>query len=688
MSLVSVLAYLGPLCLACSTAAAYQTTVDWHDVDPGTRIGRSWSEGRAAVRDPVVRKVANGQHLLALDYEVHAPSGPVYQAEDAVLSGVTVYADPRAQGSKAVGEFGDRSGDFIEFRDLSRSDRLNVYYNNGTSGAKQCGLYVNGQRVATLAFNDTGGWFSPFQVVTYQGAVEGTVRLQVDQEDFKVNKTFCCNVDAINLGEPLVASTVGLAIPCSAPAGTNVFSIRMTIPEGLVVFAVEDQEGVLHKSIQFHRHESDPKWGRFTVLLNDLDPPIPAATAATGFEAVQICVTTQKAADDSLLVEEVVFAKGWPSTPPADCPLETSPSFAGLEFTGRHASYTRADTWYPSWASDGKLYSPYTDGFVSETFVHSDNADATTGMGLIEGEDPLHLTVTDIGSYRSRPWPYATRYPCGTLVHNGVWYYGTYILNGDGRPNGNYTFLGPFVGFRHSTDFGKTWTETPCTPLNNLFGETVDRYAADADTEIKRYTKIKMGSPHFVDFGKNMEHAPDGKAYLTAHGNTDPLSPQSWILGDQIYLARVTPTPANINDVTKYDFFAGRDRNGKALWVRDFEDIKPVFEWKGHTGCVTATYNAPLGKYFMCVSTGREVFSTFDTYLLEADSLEGPWRMIAYMEAFGRQAYFVNIPSKFISGDGMTMWLCYAANWTGHSSSPQGSSYAMSLHEFRLVPRT
>jgi len=26
-----------------------------------------------------------------------------------------------------------------------------------------------------------------------------------------------------------------------------------------------------------------------------------------------------------------------------------------------------------------------------------------------------------------------------------------------------------------------------------------------------------MGSPHFVDFGKNMERSPDGKVYLVGH---------------------------------------------------------------------------------------------------------------------------------------------------------------------------
>ena len=29
-----------------------------------------------------------------------------------------------------------------------------------------------------------------------------------------------------------------------------------------------------------------------------------------------------------------------------------------------------------------------------------------------------------------------------------------------------------------------------------------------------RAHKVKLGAPHFVDFGRNSEHSPDGRAYL------------------------------------------------------------------------------------------------------------------------------------------------------------------------------
>ena len=373
----------------------------------------------------------------------------------------------------------------------------------------------------------------------------------------------------------------------------------------------------------------------------------------------------------------------WPSEPPADCPFPPSATLTGLRFTGRHAEYVNADTWYPSWAADGKLYSPWTDGNVNGLNSGSAGHEATTGYATILGDDPLKLRVVNQGVYKSAPDPYPSRYPCGSLVYNGAWYYGTYCLGpgggvGHAGTNYNWPWLGPFVGFRYSTDFGKTWVQTPCTPAKPLFGENG-----------LHGEPVKIGSPHFVDFGRNMQHSPDGKAYLVAHGAHDGRQRRfgydSWITGDEIYVLRVKPTIANINDPTKYEFFDGTG------WTGDFAKSKPTAAWRDNMGCVTATYDAPLKKFLMCVTDGTNTSGYFNTYLLEADRLEGPWRLVTYLKHFGEQAYFVNIPTKFIAADGRSLWLCYAANfssgWNGvqFRSLPVGGRYGMCLQEVKLL---
>jgi hypothetical protein len=385
----------------------------------------------------------------------------------------------------------------------------------------------------------------------------------------------------------------------------------------------------------------------------------------------------------------------WPDTAPADCPFAKSQQFGGVELTGRHAEYTQADTWYPSWAADGNLYSPFTDGAVDQVKSFSGAPSWVTGNARIEGDDPLSLKVIPICLHQSLAAPYGGRYPCGSLVHNGVWYYGTYCLDWHKYA---WDIMGPFVGFRISRDNGKTWQETPCRPAMPLFGEAVksDELVAakkgglNVSAElVRKMPKVKMGSPHFVDFGKNMEHSPDGMAYLLGHGASRPDAACTWISGDQIYLARVKPSPETINDVRAYAFFAGHGARGQAIWTKDFCKIRPILEWNGHLGCVTATWNPGLRRYLLCTTNGGDSGAgTFDTLILESDGLTGPWRRVALMEKFGQQAYFVNIPSKFISAGGKSMWLCYAANWSlkGVRSDPPGSRYAMCLREFRLLP--
>ena len=74
----------------------------------------------------------------------------------------------------------------------------------------------------------------------------------------------------------------------------------------------------------------------------------------------------------------------------------------------------------------------------------------------------------------------------------------------------------------------------------------------------------------------------------------------------------------------------------------------------------------------------------FNTYILESDRITGPFKLVQYLHHFGEQAYFVNIPSKFISANGRTLWLCYSANFFELPSNPPGSRYGMCLQEIKL----
>lgn len=375
----------------------------------------------------------------------------------------------------------------------------------------------------------------------------------------------------------------------------------------------------------------------------------------------------------------------WASTAPGDCPFPRSTDIPGILFN-RFASQHFCDTWYPSWAADDALYSPFMDGILltpgfTQDVIGGANAvanPARVGWGKLLGNDPTNLEVVDAGIVETPREPYGGRYASASLHYNGVWYYGTYATMNELNKNDsfvtidgvdyNWGVLGPFVGWHTSTDNGHTWTAPPHTPSSPLFGEPATKGA-----------KLKMGVPHVVDFGKNMQYSPDGKCYLICHGAVDPdpsprLGNLSWITGDQIYMARVTPTIANINDPSKYEFY-----DGSGGWTSSLADAKPVIDWNNNCGGVTMTWAPALHRFITCVVDGRTTAGNMNTVILESPTLTGPFKLVTYMRDFGPQAYFCNFPSKFLTGDGKSGWLWYSANFhpleRPNGVAPDGSGY-------------
>ncbi|CAE7243274.1 unnamed protein product [Symbiodinium sp. CCMP2592] len=333
---------------------------------------------------------------------------------------------------------------------------------------------------------------------------------------------------------------------------------------------------------------------------------------------------------------------------------------------------------------------------------------STTGFARASGDDPFNLSIEDVGIFESSPSPYHGRYPSASLHYDGTWYYGTYALDNENHEPGdapegadskeaagklqtagycgNWCIQGPFVGFRWSRDGGKTWEEPRKTMANysdNLFGEAAPN----------NRSKVKFGAPHVVDLGQNLEHQPNGasdpRLYLVGHGASAPMSPTSWMQGSEVYLARGRPDVERINDAAAWEFYAG---NGS--WSPgDASRAKPLVSWGNRTGVTTITYIPAVKRYIMCIST--PTFSPFtkkqfDTYLLESPNITGPFRYISYLREFGPEAYFVNIPSKFVAKstglDGsLRLFLSYSANFAYRSQpAPVGSGYHWTLQEVEL----
>jgi hypothetical protein len=361
----------------------------------------------------------------------------------------------------------------------------------------------------------------------------------------------------------------------------------------------------------------------------------------------------------------------WPSQPPPGCPLPPSADLVGFEYALGGAAVPpgiAADTWYPAWtdvlddAGCDVSVSSWTDGVVYNVTSQSFNtatANATTGVARVHCGDcgacsPWNLTLSHVDVVHAPPAPYEGRYPSLSAFVGGTWYYGTYALenwrhNGDNpAPDcSNWCVLGPLTGIRSSKDLGATWDRSGehvnmSSWTDNLWGEAA-----------VNNSKVVMGAPHAVDWGRAGAAAPDGRLYVVATGALGPASYQSWMQGDTVNLARTTgpPDPATINDPASWEFYAGGHGSG-AVWAPTVSGAAPLFTWPQRTGVVTASYAPSLGgKVLMVVSTPHTSPSTegaFDTYLLEADDITGPSSLVAYLSTFGPQVYFAHWPSRWM----------------------------------------
>ena len=107
-----------------------------------------------------------------------------------------------------------------------------------------------------------------------------------------------------------------------------------------------------------------------------------------------LLIAAENTKEDSAAAAEGGFV--WPSEIPVACPFPRSPTLTCVYFTGKHSDYHCSDTFYPSWAADGNLHSPWTDGTTDGMECYSGDLPkrgAVTGHAVMVGDDPLKLVV-------------------------------------------------------------------------------------------------------------------------------------------------------------------------------------------------------------------------------------------------------------------------------------------------------
>jgi CubicO group peptidase (beta-lactamase class C family) len=156
--------------------------------------------------------------------------------------------------------------------------------------------------------------------------------------------------------------------------------------------------------------------------------------------------------------------------------------------------------------------------------------------------------------------------------------------------------------------------------------------------------ETSMGSPAFLNFGRNYAGARDGFVYTYSQDG-----PSAYHQDDGIVLARAPV--ARLRDRSAWEFWAGGGR-----WSSNIEERVPVFRFPGHCERVDAVYHPGLRRYLLAV--GYNHASGWG--LFEAPEPWGPWSVAFHTHKWDLdETHGYRLPSKWI-GDGGRMYLIYS----------------------------
>lgn len=308
------------------------------------------------------------------------------------------------------------------------------------------------------------------------------------------------------------------------------------------------------------------------------------------------------------------------------------------------------DLWPSCWSDDDALYSANGDG----AGFGYDASDIVVNRitGTPEADD-LAGTALAFGDAVGQVWSGEdfTRKPTGMLCVDGVIYLAVQDLRRDFNE-------APAATIARSDDHGATWTWDTGAPM---FDDHV-------------FTTV-----FFTDFGQDAAHAPDGYAYAYGlDGNWRDSFDDSAPDPTELFLARV-PTDS-VQDRSTWEFYAGAPGDAEASWTADIAQKQPVLVddrvvhpsegASGDTGQTVGAQNLSVlsqGGVTYLPAQDRYLYTswtelTFEFY--ESPTPWGPWTLFL-SEDFGPYpwtdarfgGYGTSIPSKFVSEDGLSMWV-------------------------------
>ncbi|MGL6269717.1 MAG: hypothetical protein ACRC2O_17410, partial [Chitinophagaceae bacterium] len=146
-----------------------------------------------------------------------------------------------------------------------------------------------------------------------------------------------------------------------------------------------------------------------------------------------------------------------------------------------------------------------------------------------------------------------------------------------------------------------------------------------------------------------------------------------------------------------WQFYTGTSKINIPSWNRDENKSVPIFSDPGHVSHPTITYNKKLNRYFLCISSDaiphEENASDIERkkwdwqselQLYEGVSPWGPWNIFHNEKPWGgdnHTCYLPQIPSKWISADGLSGTIMFAGDYINRKAE----YYGLMTKPFKLL---
>jgi hypothetical protein len=356
-------------------------------------------------------------------------------------------------------------------------------------------------------------------------------------------------------------------------------------------------------------------------------------------------------------------------------PLPASTAITGARWlTGRYdpPGNQWGDILPTVWSDDGSTYVLMDDG---GTDVPVSGGLWRQSLANVSGRPPnlRFRHVGDLTSPAAHTWPQiggnpdnddgplGPYYSIGFAEAGGI-FYATQQRDWNWSGNGPFTGL---VGIVYSTNHGKTW-----------------RFPREA-------FPAPLGNLTFIDGGGRGGAYPDG--YMYAIGTEREFNASRLLLG------RVQLGVANVTDPSKWQWYAGSATvaGGASVpqWSGSVTAAVPILNWTNHITYPQMAYDPGLGRYLLTFtysysSVPPAVWKNgAELVIAEAPGPAGPFSFVATSREFGpSNGYGAGFPSQWISRDGRTLWLKWAANFAGCAKGIDCSGvYGFNVAQVRLT---